>query len=89
MTRDNRQHALQAEWRMCQETWTEAEVLRAARHPRGALAGSLASLQQQREDADYDREVEVDEQQVTEVRQEAEQVVEHIRTWLKGEGWLE
>ena len=52
------------------------------------LARNLASLQQQREDADYERDLEISLQQAQWARAEALEVRQAIHLWLTGEGWL-
>lgn len=48
----------------------------------------LASMQQLREDADYEREVEIDLEQARAARADATRVRDAIREWLVNHGWL-
>lgn len=52
------------------------------------LGRNLASLQQQREDADYERELQIDHTQAEWARDEAAEVRAEIEKWLKAQGWL-
>ncbi len=48
----------------------------------------LASMQQQREDADYERTLEVDGDQAGWARDDAATVRQAIESWLREHGWL-
>lgn len=52
------------------------------------LARSLASLQQQREDADYERQVEIDAEQASWARDDAAHFRSTVAAWLRQNGWL-
>lgn len=52
------------------------------------LARLLAGLQQLREDADYERDVEIDLHQARGARQDAEHIRRTIQNWLRENDWL-
>lgn len=52
------------------------------------LARLLAGLQQLREDADYEREVEIDADQTRGARQDADRIRQTIGSWLREKDWL-
>ncbi|MCE7874281.1 HEPN domain-containing protein [bacterium CPR1] len=52
------------------------------------LARLLAGLQQLREDADYERDVEIDADQARGARQDANRIRQTIGSWLRENDWL-